>query len=150
MGLCFGKPRAGELLDPACGSVCNEKLTRAEEPPACPTSLPRKTFKHGLDTYRLPKGSRLSDRLHAQRLRWDYWGKNSNKKSLFCCKTVILKALAKDTGRRFSSLGLRELFLLGGATAACGAWLGWKKEPLCQGTAVCKHSSGLGVEGGFN
>lgn len=72
------------------------------------------------------------------------------KKCLFLWKTGILKALAKDTGRRFSSPGLRELFLLGGATAACRAWLGWKKKPLRQGTAVSKHSSGLGAEGGFN
>lgn len=51
------------------------------------------------------------------------------KKCLFLCKAGILKALAKDTGRHFSSLGLREPFLLGGATAACGAGWDGKRSP---------------------
>lgn len=79
MGLCFGKPCAAELLDPCMWVCLQREAPKSRGAASTPHSLPKKTFKHGLDTYRLPKGSSLSNRLHAQRLTWDYWGRSGNK-----------------------------------------------------------------------
>lgn len=108
---------SGKLPDPACGSACSEKLPGAEELPACPTPLSKEDkFKHGLDTQR----EQLIQRAACSEAHMGLLAKKLIKKCLLLCKTGILNALAKDTGRRFSSLGPRELFLLGEMQSLAG------------------------------